>query len=90
MGAVYEIQQVSSDRYLDAHETSGQDYSVVTRTAQHDDTQRWVVTRIDENEYTVVQLSSRRFLDAYESAPNGYSAVTRTAQGNDTQRWIIT
>jgi hypothetical protein len=74
----------------DAHETSAQDFSVVTRTAQQDDTQRWVVTRVDGTEYTLVQLSSRRFLDAYESAPNDYSAVTRTAQGNDTQRWVIT
>ncbi len=28
---------------MDAHEHSGADFSVVTRTAQNNDTQRWII-----------------------------------------------
>jgi hypothetical protein len=83
------MQQVSSDRHADAHENQANDFSVVTRSTQNNDTQRWVLTYRGSNEYTVQQLSSGRFLDAHQSSPNDFSAVTRTAQNNDTQRWTI-
>ena len=85
----YLLRQLGSGRFLDAHESSANDYSAVTRTAQANDTQRWVVAA-EGDTYTIVQLSTSRFLDAYESSANDYSAVTRTAQGNDTQRWTFT
>ncbi|MDQ4075329.1 MAG: RICIN domain-containing protein [Chloroflexota bacterium] len=40
---VYTLQQKSSDRFLDAHQTSDKDFSVVTRSAQNNDTQRWLI-----------------------------------------------
>jgi hypothetical protein len=86
----YTLRQLSSGWFLDAHESSANDYSAVVRTAQDNDTQRWAVTANGGDSYTVVQLSSGRFLDAHESSANDYSAVTRTAQGNDTQRWTFT
>lgn len=38
------IQQVSSGRFLDAHEISSYDYRMVTRPAQTDNTQKWRLT----------------------------------------------
>ena len=88
MGSVYTIQQKSSDRYVDAH-TSSNDFSIVTRTAQNNDTQLWVLLPSDNGTFTLQQLSSARFMDAHESAANDFSVVTRTRQNNNTQRWII-
>jgi hypothetical protein len=85
----YTLRQLSSRRFLDAHESSANDYAAVTRTAQFNDTQRWVVSA-DGDAYTVVQASTGRFLDAHESSANDYAAVTRTAQGDNTQRWTFT
>jgi hypothetical protein len=39
----YTIQQVSSGRFLDAHEHAGEDFRLATRPAQNNDTQRWII-----------------------------------------------
>jgi len=85
---VYTIQQKSNGRFVDAHE-SGNAFSVVTRTAQNNDTQRWVLIPEGNNTYTIQQMSNGRFMDAHESG-NDFSVVTWTLQNNDTQRWILT
>ena len=41
--AVYTIQQKSNGRFVDAHEIEGKDFALVTRTAQNNDTQRWLI-----------------------------------------------
>jgi hypothetical protein len=83
------VQQLSSGRFMDAHEVEANDFSVVTRTAQGNDTQRWVLLPGSDGSFTIQQLSNARFVDAHEVAANDFSVVTRTAQGNDTQRWIV-
>ena len=85
---VYTIQQKSSNRFMDAHELAGKDFSVVTRTVQNNDTQRWIMKLVGQV-YTVQQKSSMRFMDAHESAEKDFSVVTRTVQNNDTQRWVL-
>jgi len=85
---VYTIRQKSSLRFMDAHESSANDFSVVTRTAQNNNTQRWIVTPVGMV-CTLIQKSSDRFVDAHESSANDFSVVTRTAQNNDTQRWVL-
>ena len=40
------IQQISNNRYVDAHEHAGEDYRVVTRPAQNNDTQHWIMTQV--------------------------------------------
>ena len=40
---VYTIQQKSNNRFVDAHEIAGKDFALVTRTAQNNDTQRWLI-----------------------------------------------
>ena len=40
---VYTIQQQSNGRFVDAHETAAKNFALVTRTAQNNDTQRWVI-----------------------------------------------
>ncbi len=82
----YTIQQKSNNRFVDAH-VSGNDFSVVTRTAQNNDTQRWILTPVG-GVYTIQQKSNNRFVDAHVSG-NDFSVVTRTAQNNDTQRWVL-
>ncbi len=88
------IMQQSSGRYLDAYQSDGRDYRVVTRPGQGDDTQVWIITadqrRADGSSvYTIKQKSSSRFLDAYRSDAQDFAVVTRPQQGDDTQRWFV-
>jgi hypothetical protein len=83
----YTIRQESSGRFLDAH-TSSNDFSIVTRTRQDNDTQRWILQPVGAV-FTIRQKQTGRFLDAHESGSNDFSAVTRTAQDNDSQRWVV-
>ena len=85
---VYTIRQRSSLRFLDAHQSSANDFSVVTRPNQNNDTQRWVVTPVGVV-CTLIQKSSDRFMDAHESSGNDFSVVTRPDQNNDTQLWVL-
>jgi len=84
---VHTVRQKSSGRFLDAHEDAGQDFSVVTRPAQNNDTQRWRFTPVGLV-VAITQVSSGRFLDAHEIADRDFSVVTRADQGNDTQRLV--
>jgi Ricin-type beta-trefoil lectin domain-like len=86
---IYTIQQVSNNRFLDAHEVKGKDFAAVTRIAQNNNTQRWELTRAGDDTYTIRQLSSGRFVDAHEIVSRDFALVTRPKQDNDTQRWII-
>jgi hypothetical protein len=83
------VQQASNDRFVDAHENAGEDYRLVTRPAQNNDTQRWFFINLGNNIYTVQQVSSGRYVDAQEIAGEDYRLVTRPAQNNDTQRWRV-
>ena len=40
----YTVRQKSSGRFLDAHEIADEDFRLVTRPAQNNDTQRWTLT----------------------------------------------
>jgi hypothetical protein len=39
----FTIQQLVNARFVDAHEDSAHDFSVVTRPAQNNDSQRWIL-----------------------------------------------
>jgi len=84
----YTIQQKSNNRFMDAHEISGKDFAVVTRPAQNDDTQRWVLKPLG-GVYTIQQKSNNRFVDAHEIEGKDFALVTRTAQNDDTQKWVL-
>lgn len=86
----YTIQQASNSRYVDAHESSAQDFRLVTRTRQKNDTQRWEITPVGRNEYRIQQRSNDRYVDAHTSSNQDFRLVTRERQNNDTQVWIIT
>ncbi|MCB0168090.1 MAG: RICIN domain-containing protein [Anaerolineae bacterium] len=83
----YTIQQRSNNRFLDAHESSANDFSAVTRPPQNNNTQRWMLTPIG-TVYTIQQRSNNRFLDAHESGED-FSVVTRSAQNNASQKWVL-
>ena len=84
----YTIQQVSNGRYLDAHVVSADDFRVVTRDAQNNATQMWVLKSAPNGTYTIQQLENMQYLDAHEDTRDN-SIVTRPAQGNATQQWRI-
>ena len=84
----YTIQQKSNGRFMDAHTSSAKDFSVVTRPAQNNNTQRWNLTPVG-TVYTIQQKSNGRFMDAHTSSTKDFSVVTRTAQNNDSQRWVV-
>ncbi len=85
---LHTIQQVSNQRFVDAHESSVRDFRAVTRTAQNNDTQRWNLILVG-TVYTIQQQSNERFVDAHEIEENDFRLVTRTAQNNATQRWVL-
>lgn len=85
----YTMQQKHVRRYLDAHESKNNDFSVVTRTSQSNDTQKWTFKHLGNGIYTIQQRSSGRFLDAYDYDGTDYNVVTRTNQANNTQRWRV-
>jgi protease II len=82
------IRQKSSTRRMDAHENAANDFSVVTRPAQNNDTQVWM-RQIVGSVLNIRQKSSGRFMDAHEDDNNDFAAVTRPAQNNDSQLWIV-
>jgi hypothetical protein len=86
---VFTLRQRSNLRFVDAHEHAGRDFAVVTRTAQSNATQQWLVRPVG-GVYTIRQRSNGRFMDAHEHSGEDFGVVTRTAQNNDTQRWIVT
>jgi hypothetical protein len=86
---IYTIQQQSTGRFVDAHEYAGKDFALVSRPAQNNDTQRWILRPLG-GVYTIQQESTGRFVDAHEYAGKDFALVTRPAQNNDTQRWMLT
>jgi hypothetical protein len=84
----YTIRQKSNSRFLDAHEVAANDFRLVTRTAQNNDTQRWDLASVGAV-YAIRQKSSGRCVDAHDSAANDFRLVTRLAQDDATQRWVV-
>jgi len=85
---VYTIQQKSNGRFVDAHEIEGRDFALVTRPAQNNSTQRWILRPLG-GVYTIQQKSNGRFVDAHEIEGRDFALVTRPAQNNSTQRWVL-
>jgi len=83
------IQQKSTGRYLDAHENEDNDFRLVTRRKQKNNTQIWQGTSLGNNLFSLRQKSNMRFVDAHNNQQRDFSLVSRPAQNNDTQRWII-
>ncbi len=86
---LYTIQQQSNNRFVDAHEHSGRDFAVVTRAAQNNRTQQWILIPVG-GVYAIQQKSNNRFVDAHEHSGEDFALVTRPAQNNDTQKWVLT
>ena len=90
LSGAYFIRQKSTGRYVDAYERSRQDFEMVTRPAQDDDTQLWILIPVDEDVYVIQQASSGRYMDAYEKRRYDFQMVTREEQDDATQLWILT
>ena len=86
---VYTIQQKSNNRFVDAHEIAGKDFAIVTRPAQNNDSQRWILKPLG-GVYTIQQKSNSRFVAAHEIAGRDFALVTRSAQNDNTQKWVLT
>ena len=85
--------QQAGGRFLDAHEIPGQDFRVVTRPRQENNTQLWHFDILSTGGFTLRQASSGRFLDAYLSKTKDFQVVTRPEKsgnpGNNTQHWVF-
>jgi hypothetical protein len=89
-GGLYTIMQVSSGRFLDAHEIESLDFRVVTRPRQNNNTQLWRLIDFGGAFFTIQQASSGRLLEAYTTDTMGFQAVTRPERpGNNAQLWRI-
>ena len=73
----------SAARFLDAHEIAAQDFNVVTRPAQTNNSQRWLL-RSAGTGVTIQQLSNGRYLDTEQ-----HRAITDKKQNTDFQRWRL-
>jgi hypothetical protein len=90
--AIYTIQQKSHGRFLDAWDDGSNDWNVVTRPAQNNPSQQWLVTFDDSGAAwaTIMQMSTGRYLDAHEIEPKDFHSVTRPRQTFDqTQIWQV-
>ena len=86
----YTVQQKGNSRYTDAHPSSDNDFSVVTREAQGDDSQKWCLTTVGDGYHTIQHKLNNRYMDAYTTSSDDYSVITREAQGDDSQEWLLT
>lgn len=86
----YAIQQLSNGRYLDAYDTPGKDFRVVTRSGQGNAAPRWVFRHESGSTYTIQQENTGRFLDAYDTANRDFAVVTRPGRAGTAQRWLVT
>lgn len=85
----FTIQQREGSKYLDAHLNRAEDFKVVTRPAQNNDSQIWRVTPNPDGSFTLQQKSNDRYLDAYEGDQHDWKAVTRPPQSNNSQSWTL-
>ena len=46
IGQLWYLQVLEGGRFLDAHDWQANDFAAVTRPAQNNDTQRWILDRI--------------------------------------------
>lgn len=85
------IQQVSSGRYLDAWDDGSHDYAIVTRPAQNNTSQQWIIQWDESGTATgkLQQVSTGRFMDAHEITEKDFLQVTRPEQTDATQEWQI-
>jgi hypothetical protein len=80
------IQQVSSGRFLDAHDAEELDFPVVTRPQQDNDTQLWRIQDFGGGFITIQQVSSGRFLEA--TVTGDFRVVARSAPSSE-QTWRV-
>jgi hypothetical protein len=73
----------------DAHEIPSLDFRVVTRPAQFDGTQDWLLNDVGGGRFTIRQVSTGQFLDAYETDANDFKVITRYEKNAGEQRWRI-
>ena len=85
---VVTIRQARARRFLDAHEIAGRDFRVVTRDAQSDNTQQWILTPVG-SVAVIRQVSSGGFLDTTTSGDAAFQAVVRNRADNDSERWLV-
>ena len=85
------IQQESNGRYLDAWDDGSHDYALVTRPAQNDASQQWIIQWDQSGTATgkLQQVSTGRFVDAHEIAEKDFLQVTRPEQADATQEWQV-
>mmetsp|Transcript_75361 Transcript_75361/g.245087 ORF Transcript_75361/g.245087 Transcript_75361/m.245087 type:complete len:972 (+) Transcript_75361:136-3051(+) len=94
MDGLYMIQQVATDRKLDAYEPGKADTFCVTRPVEFHDTQKWIIRHARGEVYSIQQSASGQLLGA---DPNGsaadfsvnYTVVSRPWQGDNAQKWLF-
>ena len=85
---VVTIRQARARRFLDAHEIAGRDFRVVTRDAQSDNTQQWILTPVG-SVAVIRQVSSGGFLDTTTIGDATSRVVARNRGDNDSERWLV-
>lgn len=91
-GNIYTFQQLSSGRFLDAHETGakGYDYRMVTRPQQNNSSQQWRLIGYGGSYYTMQNVLLGRYADNSLSPALDFQLMTRPeAAGSNSQSWLI-
>jgi hypothetical protein len=89
---VVTMQHQSSGRFLDAWDDGSHDWFVVTRPAQNNSSQEWLIRWDDSGTgaATIQQVSTGRYLDAHEIESLDFHLLTRPEQpGDATQNWQV-
>lgn len=91
-GNIYTFKQLSSGRYLDAHETDapGYDWRMVTRPQQSNQSQQWLLADYGGGFYTMQNVLLGRYADnTLDPALDFHLMTSVEAPGNNSQTFRI-
>jgi hypothetical protein len=93
---VYTIQQVSTGRYVDAYDYErfpneiGGGYTMTTRPAQDNDTQKWLFTEVAPDVFTIQQVSTGRYAVGLPDPDHDYIMFTSLDDYQTHAQWRVT
>lgn len=89
-GAIYSLRSKASNKMLDVANSSVDNGAAIDCwTDTHSDAERWVVTLVKKNTYTLTNVGSGKLLHA-TSAPADSVAVDQNDGNSDDTKWMIT
>jgi len=89
-GSIYTLKSVSSNKILDVSNASMDDGATVdTWTDTKSDAQRWIVTNVSKDVYTLTNVGSGKFLHVSATPADSIGIDQVADAGTDAAKWVI-